>query len=128
MIFGLSKFRLIFGVVIVMGAVGAYYYHKSVAAEVDLYKERYEETLRANKSLDEALTRMNDSIADMQRRNADLASRLSDAEKTMIENLEVFDGHDLEKLAHERPGLIEKRMNDATDRVLDDLRSLTGGM
>ena len=34
--------------------------------------------------------------------------------------------HDLEALAIAKPGLIEKRMNDATKKVFDDLELITG--
>ena len=34
--------------------------------------------------------------------------------------------HDLTHLANKRPGMIEKRMQDATDKLWDDLESITG--
>ena len=51
---------------------------------------------------------------------------LRKAEKYGDELRETLNKHDLTHLANKKPGLIEKRMQNATDKLWDDLESVTG--
>lgn len=54
-----------------------------------------------------------------------LSSQLLDAEDRVNDLEGLLSRHDLEFLALNRPGLIERRINDATDDVFSDLECLT---
>ena len=55
-----------------------------------------------------------------------LGADLRKAEEYGDELRNTLNKHDLTHLANKRPGMIEKRMQDATDKLWDDLESITG--
>jgi len=57
------------------------------------------------------LRRTQDALRTIEKQNARLAKLLSD--------------HDLGKLAREKPGLIENRLNSGTDKVFSDIEEIT---
>ena len=66
------------------------------------------------KSLTEETTRLNEL-------NFDLQGKLNEAEKYKND----LQKHDLTRLSHQKPGMIEKRINNGTQKVFDSLESLT---
>tara|TARA_B110000240_G_scaffold149006_1_gene164894 strand:+ start:115 stop:537 length:423 start_codon:yes stop_codon:yes gene_type:complete len=73
-----------------------------------------------------------DSIATLQRDvfrnaelNANLQAELQTAEKYGDELRATLQKHNLTHLANKKPGLIEKRMQNATDKLWDDLIIIT---
>lgn len=63
--------------------------------------------------------------AENQQRVTNLNKSLRDAE-TYIDGLRsLLQKHDLTNLAAKKPGLIEKRMNDATNKLFDDISDST---
>ena len=66
---------------------------------------------------------------DSERLNAltnQLVLDLQKSEKYGDELRATLNKHDLTHLANKKPGLIEKRMQNATDKLWDDLESVTG--
>ena len=61
----------------------------------------------------------------MKRENDELQEANERAEKYQKQLIDILTEHDLEYLAYKKPGLIEKRINDATAKVFDDLESLS---
>lgn len=57
--------------------------------------------------------------------NTRLSSALNRSEETREEMLNIFRKHNLTKLATQKPGLIERRINDGTRKAFDDLESIT---
>ncbi len=57
--------------------------------------------------------------------NIRLSSALNRSEETREEMLKIFRKHNLTKLATQKPGLIERRINDGTRKAFDDLESIT---
>ena len=55
----------------------------------------------------------------------ELDLKLKEAYKESDSLRKLLAKHDLTKLAIEKPGLIEKRINDATDKTFDDIERLT---
>ena len=85
-----------------------------------------------NNSLSETVDRQNAMLNRMredQERlndlNNDLIGRSIQAETRAQQLQSLLAEHDLEFLASERPGLIERRINDGTQQVFDDLERLT---
>jgi len=57
--------------------------------------------------------------------NVQLSTDLQKAEKYGDELRATLQKHNLTHLANKKPGLIEKRMQNATDKLWDDLESIT---
>jgi Tfp pilus assembly protein PilO len=69
-------------------------------------------------------TLQNDAIRNAEL-NVQLQQELQQAEKYGDELRATLQKHNLTALARKRPGLIENRMQDATDSLWDDLRGIT---
>jgi hypothetical protein len=61
-----------------------------------------------------------------QKRLDDLADKLLEAEQYVSELRRILQKHDLTRLAEERPGLIERRINEATRKIFDSIVLSTG--
>lgn len=72
-----------------------------------------------------ALEQLQSRIEDQLRLNRELSQSLEKSENTRQEMLRIFRDHDLTKLATQKPGLIERRINDGTRKAFDDLESVT---
>ena len=91
------------------------------------------ETARENVAKMEVAVQISEaSIATLQRdvvRNAELSANLQKelqkAEKYGDELRATLQKHNLTTLAQKKPGLIETRMQDATNKLWDDLRGIT---
>lgn len=85
-----------------------------------------EATLRATQKAQELTI---EEILNNQQRlkviNKDLQIGLEKATKENNRLNKLFREHDLTKLATEKPGLIEKRINDATKNIFNELESIT---
>lgn len=124
-IFGGSKLILIMLVIIAMLGGGAYWYFKWSQNELAV--------LRANNAkLEVAINEQAKTIDDLQafqKKQIEDIRRLQDgltASETYRKSLEdKFLKHDLERLAREKPKLIEDRMNAATAKILDQIEADT---
>ena len=61
----------------------------------------------------------------MQLLNNELQKKLQDAEKYKDELSKKLNKHNLTILSQKKPGLIEKRINDATTKIFKDLEDIT---
>lgn len=114
--------KLLAALLLLGGLVGYFYYSqnkisKLTEANVTLRvkvadAEESIKVLEANKNKQSAS--LNSLILDNQKANQELSRYL-----------EIFDKHNLNKLARAKPGLIEKRINDGTKAVLKDLENET---
>ena len=57
---------------------------------------------------------------------AELTLELQESEKRRNDLINIFSRHDLTNLAMKKPGLIEKRLNNGTEKAFDDIESITG--
>jgi Skp family chaperone for outer membrane proteins len=111
--------------VLLAGAGGAFMYVKNLQANL--------ETARANVAkMEVALATSEQSLqlerAESQRLgelNGKLQGDLQKAEQYGDELRATLQKHNLTHLANKKPGLIEKRMQDATNKLWDDLESIT---
>ena len=91
------------------------------------------ETARANvikmelavKTSEESLERLQVETRRFNELNTQLQADLQKAERYGDELRNTLQKHNLTVLAEKKPGLIEKRMNDATDKLWDDLFNIT---
>ena len=124
--FGLRIYIMVAVVIAVGGAVmsaRAYYkdsqeriatLHKN-NAKMEVVQQQNEVVL---KSLTSEATRLNDL-------NFDLQGKLDDAENYKNELIVKLQKHNLTRLSYNKPGLIEKRINNGTQKIFDSLESLT---
>ena len=57
---------------------------------------------------------------------AELTQELQESEKRRNDLINIFSRHDLTNLALKKPWLIEKRLNNGTEKAFDDIESITG--
>ena len=124
--FGLRLYIMVAVAIAVGGAVmsaRAYYkdsqeriatLHKS-NAKMEVVQQQNETVM---KSLTEEATRLNEL-------NFNLKGKLDAAEEYRNELISKLQKHNLTRLSHQKPGLIEKRINNGTQKVFDSLESLT---
>ena len=84
-------------------------------AKMEVVQQQNEVVL---KSLTSEATRLNDL-------NFDLQGKLDDAENYKNELIVKLQKHNLTRLSYQKPGLIERRINNGTQKVFDSLESLT---
>ena len=124
--FGLRIYIMVAVVIAVGGAVmsaRAYYkdsqeriatLHKN-NAKMEVVQQQNEVVLR---SLTSEATRLNDL-------NFNLQGKLDAAEDYKNELIAKLQKHNLTRLSYNKPGLIEKRINNGTQKIFDSLESLT---
>ena len=120
----------LYGIIIlvaILGGVGygAKYYYDTTQNTIATLRDNNAKLEVANKTNTETINQM---VADNQRLNAltdQLNSDLRKSEEYGDELRDTLNKHNLTHLANKKPGLIEKRMQNATDKLWDDLESVT---
>ena len=122
--FGLERYFLI-GTIVASLVGGAYVYVSWQSSEIQtLTKDNVRLTEVAERSAS-AVRSMKAQVAKQRAENKELEAALNKSEETREEMLRIFRDHDLTNLATQKPGLIEKRINDGTRKAFDDLESIT---
>ena len=124
--FGLRIYIMVAVVIAVGGAVmsARAYYKDSQERIATLHKNnaKMEVVQQQNevvmKSLTSEATRLNDL-------NFNLQGKLDAAENYKNELIAKLQKHNLTRLSYNKPGLIEKRINNGTQKIFDSLESLT---
>jgi len=120
-----SSIRIAIILVIITAAAGGFFYVKKLQSDL--------ETARANVAKMEVALETSESSLKLERAetvrlgelNLQLSSDLQKAEQYGDELRATLQKHNLTHLANKKPGLIEKRMQNATDKLWDDLESIT---
>jgi hypothetical protein len=122
--FGLERYFLI-GTIVASLVGGAYVYVSWQSSEIQtLTKDNVRLTEVAERNAS-AVRSMKAQVAKQRAENKELEAALNKSEETREEMLRIFRDHDLTNLATQKPGLIEKRINDGTRKAFDDLESIT---
>jgi hypothetical protein len=122
--FGLERYFLI-GTIVASLVGGAYVYVSWQSSEIQtLTKDNVRLTEVAERNAI-AVRSMKAQVAKQRAENKELEAALNKSEETREEMLRIFRDHDLTNLATQKPGLIEKRINDGTRKAFDDLESIT---
>ena len=117
-------FAAIFLSVITLGGSGVMYVRGVIAENKSLAQDNLS-LINSNSSLQEALDATLETQSRQNLINLELNEKLGEAEHRLTELRTLFLDHDLTNLALEKPGLIERRINDATQRVFDSIESDT---
>lgn len=106
-------------------AGGAYVYYKDTQARIATLVENNAKLEIVAKTNQETIQRMQEDTIKLQQSIGELNVQLQSAEKYKDELIQKLQKHDLSRLSLQKPGLIEKRINDGTQRIFDELENLT---
>ena len=117
---------MIFVIALLGGAAyAAKYYYDTTQATIAQLRENNAKLEVANKENQQTIIKMQENNIALNKLTDQLNADLIKAEKYGDELRNTLNKHDMTHLANKKPGLIEKRMQDATDKLWDDLESVT---
>tara|TARA_B100001564_G_scaffold360023_1_gene384810 strand:+ start:1410 stop:1790 length:381 start_codon:yes stop_codon:yes gene_type:complete len=120
----------VYGLLIVMGLLagvgyGAYYYYNDTQQRLAVLRDSNAKLEVANQQNQETIKAMTDNFEKQSKLNKELSSKLIDAEKygnTLRKKLSKID---LPAASLNKPEDTQKRINDASQKVLDMFESIT---
>lgn len=120
----------IYGIIIIVGiigtaAYGAKYYYETTQNTIAQLRENNTKLVVANETNTATINRMQEDAQLLQETIGQLNDSLQMAEAYKDELIGKLQKHDLSRLSVAKPGLIERRINDGTRGVFDDLENLT---
>ena len=120
----------IYAIVIVVGLVGgavwgAYGYYKDTQQRISTLTQNNAKLKSANDTNTATIQQLNKNAIALNQLIDDLGSELKKAEQYGDELRNTLRKHNLTHLANKKPGMIEKRMQNATDKLWDNLESIT---
>ena len=118
-------------IVIILSVLGgcayaAKYYYDTTQATIAQLRENNAKLEGANEENQQTIKKMGEDAKRLNALTDQLSADLRKAEEYGDELRNTLNKHDLTHLANKKPGLIEKRMQNATDKLWDDLESITG--
>ena len=122
----LRLYAMIFVIALLGGAAyAAKYYYDTTQATIAQLRENNAKLEVANEENQATITKMRDDNVRLNALADQLNIDLRKAEEYGDELRNTLNKHDLTHLANKKPGLIEKRMQNATDKLWGDLESVT---
>ena len=114
-------------IVAVLGGVAyaAKYYYDTTQATIAQLRENNAKLEVANNENQKTIEKMSEDAVRLNALTDQLGEDLQKAEQYGDELRATLNKHNLTHLANKKPGMIEKRMQDATDKLWDDLESIT---
>ena len=114
-------------IVAVLGGVAyaAKYYYDTTQATIAQLRENNAKLEVANNENQKTIDKMTEDAVRLNALTDQLGEDLLKAEQYGDELRATLNKHNLTHLANKKPGMIEKRMQDATDKLWDDLESIT---
>ena len=116
--------------IVVLGLLGgaayaAKYYYDTTQATIAQLRENNAKLEVANEENQQTIKKMGEDTIRLNALTDQLNKDLRKSEEYGDQLRETLNKHDLTHLANKKPGLIEKRMQDATDKLWGDLESVT---
>jgi hypothetical protein len=125
----LSMFKIYILVAIVglVGGVvyGGYYYYKDTQARIQTLTENSVKLEQAAQTQKETIDILIADAEKFAKLNSELQEKLVNANNYKNELIGKLRNHDLTRLSQQRPGLIERRINDGTQELLESFESIT---
>ena len=120
----------IYMLIIVLGLLGgvgygAYYYYKDTQQRIQVLSENNAKLEVAAQLQEETINTMIEDREKFEQINKELQKELQTAERYGDQLRATLQKHNLTHLANKKPGMIEKRMQNATNRVWDCLTDIT---
>ena len=121
----------VYALVVVVGLVGGavwggYTYYKDTQQRILTLTQNNAKLKSANETNNATIDQLQQNAVALNKLIDDLGTDLKKAEEYGDELRDTLRKHNLTHLANKKPGMIEKRMQDATDKLWDDLESVTG--
>lgn len=113
------RIYIIIAIVLIIGAAsgGVYYMQKRIENLASLNAQ----LVQKNESLITTVDFLQKSAKEQEERINNLTIDLQNADEGLVELRKILADHDLTRLAIEKPGLIENRINDGTKKVFDGI-------
>jgi len=121
--FASIKIALLF--VVLAGAGGGVFYVKKLQSDLDIAQANVARMEVAVQTSEASLKLVQEETVRLGELNQQLGSDLRRAEQYGDELRNTLNKHNLTHLANKKPGLIENRMQNATDQLWDDLADIT---
>ena len=115
---------------IIMGVIGAvgyggYLYYKDTQQRIATLTENNAKLETAIQISEESVATLQNNITKNAELNRELQKELQTAEKYGDQLRATLQKHNLTHLANKKPGLIQRKMQNATNRLWDDLADIT---
>jgi len=121
--FGSLKIAMI--LILLAGAGGGFMYVKNLQSNLEVARANAAKLEAAVETSEASLKLLKEDNARLNELSNQLNEDLRKAEQYGDELRATLQKHNLTHLANKKPGLIEKRMQNATDKLWDDLESIT---
>ena len=122
----LKIYMLIFVLAIIGGVgYGAYAYYQDTQQRIATLQQnnaKLETVAKQNETTINSLQESQEKFATL---NLELQGKLDEAERYGDELRKKLHKHDLTRLSIKKPGLIEKRINDGTQKLFNNIEALT---
>lgn len=120
----------LYGIIILVAilggaAYGAKYYYDTTQNTIAQLRENNAQLEVANETNQATIAQMTEDAVRLNALTDQLNKDLRKSEQYGDELRETLNKHNLTHLANKKPGMIEKRMQNATDKLWDDLESAT---
>tara|TARA_A100001011_G_C13805100_1_gene632592 strand:- start:127 stop:525 length:399 start_codon:yes stop_codon:yes gene_type:complete len=122
------KLYLLIVVVGLVGGVvyGGYYYYKDTQSRIQTLTENNAKLETAKAIQDQTIETLIADREKFDKLNKELQVKLEKANEYKNTLIEKLRKHDLAKLSMQKPGLVEKKINNGTKKLFRSLESLTG--
>lgn len=120
-----SSIRIAIVLTLLAGAGGGFFYVKKLQSDLQTARENVAKMEVAVQTAEASVKTLQEDAIKMAELNAQLSTDLQKAERYGDELRATLQKHNLTHLANKKPGLIEKRMQNATDKLWDDLADIT---
>ena len=119
-------YALIIVLVVLSGVgYGALSYYNDTQERIATLRDNNAKLEVANKSKEEALKTIQSNVEKTNKLNKELQGRLQDAEVYQDDLRKKLQKHDLTRLSEKKPGLVEKKINEGTQKLFNDFESIT---
>ena len=120
----------IYMLLLVLGLIGgvgygAYYYYKDTQARIAILTENSAKLEQATNTQKQTIDTLVEDAAKYRELNKELNTKLEAANEYKNTLIDKLRKHDLAKLSLQKPGMVEKRINNGTKRLFESLEKLT---
>ena len=120
----------IYGLIVILVVLsgvgyGAVSYYNDTQERIATLRDNNAKLEVANKSKEEALKTIQSNVEKTNKLNKELQGKLQDAEVYQDELRRKLQKHDLTRLSEKKPGLVEKKINEGTQKLFNDFESIT---
>ena len=120
----------IYILIVVLGLVGGvvyggYYYYKDTQERIQILTENSAKLEQATQTQKQTIDTLIADAEKFAKLNSELQAELVRANDYKNELICKLRKHDLTRLSQQKPGLIEKRINNGTKKLLENFESLT---